>query len=362
MKIMSRKIVFIQPALPNYRVDFFERLYRIYGAEFKVYYALSDLNIKEVGRYDWAVCSGPIKNLHFGMFTQPGIELNISSGDVLVISGNIRNLSSLRLFISSKLSGASILWWGHYASAGGGRLGLFLRTCFMLLSNAVVFYVDSEIDRFRSSLNYCRHIPISCSLNNGIDISNIKELRLKYDSRERDIDFIFIGRITKKASVDLIIEAINQVNNKVMLHVVGDGPLKPYMIEKAKDFGLLDQITWHGTVDDERSISKLMNRSKVFVYAGGVGLSLIHAMAYGLPAILHSSSANHMPEYEDYEDRVTGFSFEYNNVRSLGEVMTFALSDPIKLNQMSENAMRKIGPDFTTEGMAQRFTTLIDNL
>jgi len=362
MNFMNKKIVIVQPALPKYRIDFFERLYKEYGESFKVYYASSDLNVKSAEKIIWASCSGEIKKLFFGFFIQPGIRLNLSPGDVVVISGNIKNLSFLRFFILSRLRGASVLWWGHFSSAGGSRLGLLLRSFFMLLSDAVIFYVDTEVHRFRSSLSYIRCIPIVCSLNNGIDISYIRELRLNYSSTSRDIDFIFIGRLTDKASVSLVIEAMNLIENKVTFHIVGDGALKFCLTEKARSLGLSNQITWHGAIDDEKTVSRLMNRSKVFVYAGGVGLSLIHAMSYGLPAILHSSSHNHMPEFDAFEDGVTGFSFEFNNSTSLSKAMKTALSDITRLSMMSRNAIDKIGPDFTTEGMARRFLALIKRL
>ena len=35
---------------------------------------------------------------------------------------------------------------------------------------------------------------------------------------------------------------------------------------------------------------------RIFVYPGEVGLSLIHAMAYGLPCLVHSDRLKHMPE------------------------------------------------------------------
>lgn len=358
----NAKIIFVQPALPRYRVDFFKRLYTEYGDNLKVYYASSDLNYKYVSDIRWASCTGKIYNYYFGFFVQPGIRLNIRAGDVVVISGNIRNLTSLRIFISASFCGASIVWWGHYKSAGGSHLGLFLRKIFMRSADAVLFYVDGEVKKFVSSFTRKKSLPLTCALSNGIDITEIGPLVSDYIIKERDIDFIFIGRLTEKAAVCFLLDALSRVDEKFNLHIVGDGLLKPSLIEKASELGLTDRIFWHGAVSDERKISILMNRSKVFIYPGQVGLSLIHAMAYGLPAVLHSFSEDQMPEFEAFENGVTGFSFKHNNIESLVDVMQRALSDPDRLREMSKNSLARIGPNFTTQGMARRFCSLVDIL
>ena len=71
---------------------------------------------------------------------------------------------------------------------------------------------------------------------------------------------------------------------------------------------------------EEPDIAQIANRCRLFVYPGGVGLSLIHAMAYGLPSIIHDDRWRHMPEIAAFQDGRTGRTFEREDPGSLASV------------------------------------------
>ena len=66
-------------------------------------------------------------------------------------------------------------------------------------------------------------------------------------------------------------------------------------------------------LSNEEEISKLYNFCRCFVYPGEVGLSIIHAMSYGLPAIIHNNINHHNPEHAAFTNEVNGLVFDENN-------------------------------------------------
>jgi glycosyltransferase involved in cell wall biosynthesis len=64
-----------------------------------------------------------------------------------------------------------------------------------------------------------------------------------------------VGRLEANKRVDLVIEALAQVDRSVRLIVVGDGPLRAPLEETAARCGVADRVTWTGGVDEPQLIA-----------------------------------------------------------------------------------------------------------
>lgn len=363
-----RNIIFVQPALPKYRLDFFRRLSAEYGDRLKVYYSssslLKSLEVSELP--DWAI---ELNSIY--MFPGPAhlewqpnvIKLKIKKGDILVLSGNPRQISTIALLLKAKLKGVTIVWWGQYWSSTSKRWRQMLRFIPMSLSNALLFYTDVEVESFKNDKLALGKKSIIKALNNGINITEIKQLKMKYIATHRDPSLLFIGRLTEKSKLHLAFEAIAKLGSDApTLHIVGDGIEKESLERLAEKLDITKYICWHGVITDEVEISRIANICKAFLYPGEVGLSLIHAMAYGLPAIIHNDNSKHMPEIAAFTDGLTGTDFKMDDVDSLCQSLRFILNNDQKLNNYSKKSYSTIESNFTTERMAERFTCLISEL
>lgn len=363
-----KKIIFVQPALPKYRIDFFSRLSKEYGESLKVYYSpSSSLESLEVDLLpDWAVKLKPIYSFPgpAHLEWQPDtFMLKIKRGDVLVLSGNPRQISTIALLLKAKLKGVKIVWWGQYWSSTSKRWRQVLRFIPMSLSNALLFYTDVEVESFKNDKLALGKKSIITALNNGIDITDITRLKTEYTASDRDLSLLFIGRLTEKSKLHLAFEAIAKLgSNAPTLHIVGDGIEKESLERLAEKLDITKYICWHGVIIDEVEISRIANICKAFLYPGEVGLSLIHAMAYGLPAIIHNDNSKHMPEIAAFTDGLTGTDFKMDDVDSLCQSLRFILNNDQKLNNYSKKSYSTIESNFTTEIMAERFTCLIREL
>ncbi|MDT8328399.1 MAG: glycosyltransferase [Roseovarius sp.] len=358
-------ILHIQPALPRYRLDFFERLHRCYAPGFKVIYSPGSLGaLTRPVSADWAVAVGPMRRLPGGLLWQSGVAgLPIGRGNIVILSGNPRQLSTLVLLVRARLRGARVVWWGHYWSSTSRRWRQILRHLPMALADAILFYTDAEVDAFRSDAVLRGRARCVTALNNGIDIGPIRQVRRPYSAAERDPALLFIGRLTDKADLGLGLKALALLGDGApVLHVIGDGEQRAPLQARARALGLEERIVWHGAVTDEAAIADIANRCRAFLYPGEVGLSLIHAMAYTLPAIVHDRPRLHMPEIAAFRIGETGLGFACGDVHALARTIETMLADPDRLDRFSAAAAQIVGPSFTTEDMADRFEALVAHL
>jgi glycosyltransferase involved in cell wall biosynthesis len=295
-----------------------------------------------------------------GLDWQSGaVSIPFDPCDVIVVPGGPRNLSAVFLLMRAKLKGARTIWWGHYWSSTSQGWRAAIRFALMRLADQLLFYTDLEVDDYRAHTPRRAQKPAS-ALNNGVATNQIVTLRRPYSAGERGRNILFIGRLTEKAELDLLLHALARPGcNDVTLHVIGDGEQRSQLAELAGELGVEDRVRWCGATKDEAAIAALANRCALFVYAGGVGLSLVHALAYGLPAIVHDDRWNHMPEIAALKPGVNGATFRKGDADALADAIGQALSDPEGLEAKSAAAIETTDRTFNTDDMARRFAKVL---
>jgi glycosyltransferase involved in cell wall biosynthesis len=357
-----KRIIFLQPTIPSYRLGFFNKLAKIYGSQFMVYAShvnMGAISARQEGEV-WEHRVGSIATILPGLFWQRGVlAIRVRKGDVVVISGNARGLSNLVLLLKSRFADATTVWWGHYRSSTTVKWRMKLRMLLMRMSHVSLFYTDREIKECKRSGVVDSSRPVF-ALNNGIDIAPIQRTRIKYIASTRKLSVLFIGRLTKKAELDLLLQAM-AVNRAVpfQLDVVGDGEEISELKALTAKLELEDRVVWHGGLVDENRIADVANTCRLFVYPGSVGLSLIHAFAYGLPAIIHDDRNQHMPEHAAFESYENGYPFEKGNAESLAAAILGLIDDKPCLEKYSQSALYKADHEFNVDVMAERFCKMI---
>lgn len=355
-------VIILQPSVPTYRVDFFDRLESHLGEKLAVYSSpgklgtLSDKN----GFQKWEKSVGRIVNLMPGIDWQRGVlGIQINKTDVVVVSGTPRCITNILFLIKARLVGAKTVWWGQYWSSTSKNWRFELRLMLMRLSTVLLFYTDKEIAEFDSKVGKHNFTGIY-SLNNGIDVTPIKRLRMPYTSTGRERLLFFVGRLTEKAGLSVLIEAMSFPEmSGVCLHIIGDGPERGNLQAQAQELEVAERITLQPGTTDEQTIAEAANRARLFVYPGGVGLSLLHAMAYGLPAVLHDNRWKHMPEIAAFGDGQTGCSFAFGDAHALAVAIASCIDETETLDTWSANSIPVAEIEYNTEQMAKRFITML---
>lgn len=358
------RVIVLQPALPAYRAGFFGKLAQSLGDGFQVHYSPTDMNALTLqAPGPWAVRIGQRRRLFPGAEWQSGaLSVPLSAGDVIVVPGAPRCLSNILLMLRARLRGAKVIWWAHYWSATSGAFNFRLRMMLIHLAHAVLFYTDQEVTDYKAGPGR-RDKRLISALNNGIDVVPVQARRRPYRAADRGSAMFFIGRLTTKSNMALVIQALAKLGDRPgVLHVIGDGPERARFQALADQLQVGDRIVWHGGTADEDRIAEVANQCRFFLYPGAVGLSLIHAMAYGLPALLHDQRKGHMPEIAAFGHDETGLTFAAGEAAALADGMAQMLERDADLDRWSAEAARRADQIFNTDGMAHRFEDLIKTL
>lgn len=98
--------------------------------------------------------------------------------------------------------------------------------------------------------------------------------------------FLFVGRLTKRKGLHIVLEALGQISrNDWILDVVGDGPQRGELEEQAKRLSLADKVFFHGFRDNP---DVWMSKCSCFLFPSleeGMGLTLMRAIQMGVPVI-----------------------------------------------------------------------------
>lgn len=359
-------VIIVQPAIPSYRVPFFNRLAERLGTDFRVY-ASHEPSLGALNACDkphaWQRPLMPLKSVLPGLNWQPGvIAIPLEKGDILVVSGQPRTLSTLVLLVKARASGARTIWWGHFWSSTSKRWRAVIRFALMSLSEVILFYTDQEVDESRARGSITRQKKVY-ALNNGLDTKYISQFRDDYDPQARNRDLLFIGRLIDKAEIELLIRALATPEcGEVTADIIGDGPHLPKLRQLAQKLGVSGRIRWFGSIIKEDEIARIANQCKIFVYPGSVGLSLIHGFAYGLPAIVHNDRWTQMPEIAAHQPGRTGSGFESRSSSSLANAIAGLLSQPDRLKAFSDQALEVVTSSYNVDDMTQRFCALVEFL
>ncbi|EJG0632086.1 TPA: glycosyltransferase family 4 protein [Vibrio parahaemolyticus] len=354
------KVAILQPIIPHYRVDFFDNLYRC--GDYIVFYSSEDFSglksSDESDNRDYAHKVGRFVKLPFiSAYWQLGV-LNrcLFSFDVIVISGNPRVINHMIIFLLCKLFRKPVVWWGQGWTANKRGVLAKFRRYMMKFADAIVLYTSKEAGELAG------HAKV-VGLDNGIDIKPINivlsQAKFDADSNGDTLKLVFIGRLTYKTNLMWLLESLKVVNRKLSLTIIGEGPLLNELKVVAQEMPNNVEIIFEGAVFEPEKLASIFCSSDAFVYPGAVGLSLIHAFAHGLPALLPGDSSGHMPEYSAFREGYNGFTLP-NSANKVG-VFLDNLS-VLTLKGMRANAKSTVTHSFNTDVMAERFDGLIKGL
>ena len=179
---------------------------------------------------------------------------------------------------------------------------------------------------------------------NGVDAKKFKLKKVKKNGYK----LLSIGAFVPKKGQIFLIEAMAEVVKKypqTVLTLVGDGPLRFELTEKAKSLGLQDNIYFPGTILHDK-IPLLFEESDLFVLsslAEGMPLVLIEAMACGLPQV--ATSVDGIPDIA--LDGETSILVPPKDPQSLSNAIIKLLDDDELIRKYGEKSRERVLNGFT---------------
>jgi glycosyltransferase involved in cell wall biosynthesis len=150
-----------------------------------------------------------------------------------------------------------------------------------------------------------RFVGISKDCANTLAIAGAKEISVIYNGVDaqrlktkkewlikENLEIISVGRLFEPKNYTLLINVMavffkrnTNLENKVSLVIVGEGPLKEKLQQQISDLKLTNQITLFG---NSNNVPALLHNADIFVMSSaweGVPIALLEAMMTGLPII-----------------------------------------------------------------------------
>jgi 1,2-diacylglycerol 3-alpha-glucosyltransferase len=124
-----------------------------------------------------------------------------------------------------------------------------------------------------------------------------QEFRRTYGLAKEDTVMLFVGRVGKEKSIDILIRGLAELKNRhprLRLLVVGDGPARASLKRLAARLGVKHEVVFTGYIPWEQ-IPLVYKSSDIFTLASvseTQGLVTVEALASGLPVIVRDDPAN----------------------------------------------------------------------
>ena len=162
-----------------------------------------------------------------------------------------------------------------------------------------------------------------------------------------------VARLSEQKRIDILLQAIARVlhdGGSCKCVIVGDGPLREKLLEKASALGLSDSVTFAGFRED---VGPYLKAGSAFVLTSdreGFPLSILEAMACGLPCIVTKVGGNS----ELVINRVNGLIVSPGSINEVADAISYLATHPQERAQMSGMAQSRVRQEFDIENqMAQ---------
>lgn len=252
--------------------------------------------------------------------------------DVYFALGSTRNISLFlslslkRLFCRKK----RIYLWTHGLYGKESKIEwLFWKRPMLKMADGLFTYGDyakkllvergfneSKIFPIHNSLDYDTQLDLRNKLKSGDIYSN-------YFGNNYPI-LIFIGRLTPVKRLDMLLDAVYYLKSKGSLFnvvLVGDGSERSALMKQVEERKISNQVWFYGACYDETVNAELVYNADICIAPGNIGLTAMHSLMFGCPAISHNNFSMQMPEFEAIIPDVTGNFYQYGNVESLSETI-----------------------------------------
>lgn len=248
-----------------------------------------------------------------------------------LMMGHSHNLTTFLMILAIRLfyRKKKTYLWTHGLYGKETKLEYTWKKIMFKLANHIFVYGDYSANLMRKSGITKQKID---SIHNSLDYDTQLKLResgltsnIYYSHFQNDNPvLIFIGRLNAVKRLDYIIKAVAELNNMgkfFNLVFIGDGPERSNLKNEVKNHSLEHQVWFYGSCYDERKNAELVYNADLCVAPGNIGLTAIHALMFGCPAISHDDFSHQMPEFEVIKRGISGDFFQKGNITSLTETI-----------------------------------------
>ena len=257
--------------------------------------------------------------------------------DLVIVMGSPYSLTAWLAGITGRIFGIPVIMWGHGLLKEESGPKWWIRRSLYRLARGHLLYGDYAkrllaARGFSASTLYVVYNSLDLDAQDQVfaKITNDHRMawRRQLGATPEDGVVIFTGRLQPAKRLDLLVLAVAHLakkGKKVHVAVIGDGSEKESLMKLAAVHSIEKLMHFLGERYDEAYLGLALSSSDLSVVPSGAGLSIMHALTYGTPVLIHDRVECHFPEWEAVKDGITGFYYRYGDVEDLAEKISSAI-------------------------------------
>lgn len=211
---------------------------------------------------------------------------------------------------------------------------------------------DKNIIERRLNVNV-KYIP------NGIALKKSKKVTIK-SSDESDYIMFAAGRIVSFKRCDVFLSALNKIQYKGRVVIVGDIEQSPQYKNKIIKLSERLNVTFTGLIHNKKLLMKYFANAKLFVFPSSreaMSMVLLEVASVKTPLICSS-----IPGNKDVFNDNEVLYFETDNVNDLAEKVEWALSNSKEMAKKADNAYQKLSRYYLWESISMEYKEIYNEL
>lgn len=181
-------------------------------------------------------------------------------------------------------------YWRQYLGPFG-IVAALVESLTMRLPDQIIATSPETADRLRAVLGSCASITIA---PNGIDLDDADEAY----PHASTTDLVVVGRLIDHKRIDMLLDAMALLHSDgvfVTCRVIGDGPERASLRERAQALRLTDAVDFCHDVSEQKDVYSYIKAAKIFVLPSareGFGIAALEALACGVQVVTTSAPDN----------------------------------------------------------------------
>lgn len=359
-----KKICLIYNFAQHYRTEIFQHLDKCFDIDF--YFGDKYLDVKKM---DYNLLNGKVEEVHNGKFGpflyQTRVLSLLKKYDVFLMIGETHSITTwIFMFLSKLFPKKRIYFWCHGWYGKETRMESFLKKILDKMPAGLFVYgnyaknlmikegfEEKKLYVIHNSLAYSKQFEIRKQLS-------INTIYKEHFGNNNPV-LMFVGRLDPVKKLDMILHAMNLCKKKgydYNLILIGGGQDKNRLKALTEELGLSEKVWFYGPCYDECKLGNLIYNSDICIAPGNIGLTAMHCMVFGTPAITHNCFKWQMPEFEAIQDGKTGTFFTMNNVQSLADsIDRWFATNKDRREDVRKDCMNEIDTQWTPEYQMEVF-------
>lgn len=159
------------------------------------------------------------------------------------------------------------------------------------------------------------------------------------------LKLVWCGELIQRKSLDIVLYAINsapELKDKIILKVIGGGPLEEYYKTLSETLGFVNCIEWLGKVD-RQVVFDIMNESDLLVhssYREATSHVIPEALSHGLPVVCHDINGMSIAVTNECGIKIPLISPE-KSIEGFKEALIKLVNNHVELNRLKIGAIKR---------------------